>query len=66
MKNWLSFKLQDNGDYKYTENGVEISYSSDGLLKCSKNGANVYEHQYGSGTEAMLNASDVFKKYVLK
>lgn len=63
MKNWLSFKRQSDGSYLYAEEGLEISYTSDGLLRCVKNGKCVFEKQYEGSTQAMMNAADVYEKH---
>lgn len=63
MKNWLSFKRQENGDYVYSDGKLEISYSPDGLLRCVKNGQVVLEKQYGSSVEAMMNTADVYEEF---
>lgn len=62
-ENWLKFTRQQNGDYLFSEDGLEIVYDNGGGLKCTKNEEVKYQHQYENATKAMLDAPNIYEKF---
>lgn len=61
--NWLSFKLQDNGQYVFEDESIKITYTNTGTLSCFKNNVLVFEKDCRSVGKAILNAEKIYTKF---